>query len=230
MRTLIFDAGPLITLALNNLLWTLPKLKELYGGQFMIPAGVKEEVIDHPIHTKKYKLEALQILPMVRDRTLELIDRKETDTLSRELLTDMNRLYWAKDHPITIVHKGEIEAIAGVLALDAEALVVDERNTRYLIETPKRLQRRLQRKLHTKVSIDMKLLRKISQRIGHIKVLRTAEIASVAYEHGLFDLYMDKNMHNARHEVLEGVLWGIKLNGCAITSDEIDSLLKIERA
>ena len=42
MKSLVFDTGSVISLVMNNLLWTLKPLKKQYGGDFFIPKGVKK--------------------------------------------------------------------------------------------------------------------------------------------------------------------------------------------
>ena len=60
-RAIIFDAGTLITLAMNGLLPELRKLRGIFKGKFLITKEVKNEVVDRPINTKRFELEALQI-------------------------------------------------------------------------------------------------------------------------------------------------------------------------
>ncbi|MFW5746957.1 MAG: hypothetical protein ACOCWQ_05415 [Nanoarchaeota archaeon] len=227
---MVFDTGPIITLTLNNLSWMIPVLKRIYGGEFLIPAAVKKELVDKPLCTKKYKLEALQIIPFLNDGTLKLVDHSETDALTEELAHDMNRIYYAKSHPVTIVHAGEIDAISCALQRGADALVVDERNTRYLIETPMRLCKRLEHKLHTKVTVDKDVLRKVRARLKGMRTIRTVEIITVAYEMGLVDRYLNPASTHPRQDLLEALLWGVKLNGCAVQVAEIDEIMKLERA
>ena len=41
MKALVFDSSAIISLATNNLLWTVKHLKEKFGGEFILPASVK---------------------------------------------------------------------------------------------------------------------------------------------------------------------------------------------
>ncbi|MBI2656373.1 hypothetical protein HYX03_01385 [Candidatus Woesearchaeota archaeon] len=50
---------------------------------------------------------------------------------------------------------------------------------------------------------------------------------AIAYEHGLLDDYITK-IPDARKNLLESVLWGVKLNGCAVSKDEIEQIVRIE--
>jgi hypothetical protein len=50
---------------------------------------------------------------------------------------------------------------------------------------------------------------------------------TVAYEKGLFDNCKNKGISN--REILEGILWGLKLRGCAISFEEISEIITLER-
>ena len=53
------------------------------------------------------------------------------------------------------------------------------------------------------------------------------ELVTVAYELGILDSYITK-IPDARKNLLEGVLWGVKLNGCAVSKDEIEQIVNLE--
>ena len=55
MKSLVFDAGPIISLTMNNLLWLLDPLKVNFKGEFYIPMAVKGELVDRPLTTKKFR-------------------------------------------------------------------------------------------------------------------------------------------------------------------------------
>ena len=50
---------------------------------------------------------------------------------------------------------------------------------------------------------------------------------TIAYERGILDRFAAK-IPNPQKELLDGVLWGLKINGCAISGKEIEEILKIE--
>jgi len=62
MKALVFDTGPIITLAMNNLLWLVKEMKDKFNGEFYITESVKRECVDRPLTSKKYKYEAIQVL------------------------------------------------------------------------------------------------------------------------------------------------------------------------
>ena len=63
--------------------------------------------------------------------------------------------------------------------------------------------------------------------VRNIKTIRSIELVTLAYEHGILDNYLTK-IPDARKNLLESVLWGVKLNGCAVSRDEIDQIVKLE--
>jgi len=225
----VFDTGPIISLTLNNILWVLEALRERFDGEFYITEGVYKELIEKPLSTKKYKFEALQILPLITKGILKLNKRQEIKDKAQELLDLANQSFVARDNNIGIVHQGEVEAIACAIIEGADTLVIDERTTRSLIESPELLERHFERKLHTNVDVNRDNLNRLCEQIKHIKVIRSFELASVAFEKGLLNMYDVKGeeeyVPNIRRALLEGVLWGVKLNGCSVKREEIYEIL-----
>jgi hypothetical protein len=106
--------------------------------------------------------------------------------------------------------------------------VVDERTTRLLIESPVALKDLLQSKLHTRVEVNRPNLRQFRYLVRNIKVMRSVEILIVAYEKGLLDKFLLDNVKNPREILIDGLLWGLKLRGCAISREEISDITKLE--
>ena len=158
MKIITFDTGPIISLTITNLLWILKELKNRYDSKFYITEAVKKELVDRPLSTKKFKFEALQVLRYIKEGIINVIKEKETKQKTLELLNLANNCFQAKNHPIQIVHYGEMAGLASYLVLDSDAFVVDERTTRLLIENPKRLANILSHKLHTKIYTNTKIL------------------------------------------------------------------------
>ena len=80
MNSLVFDTGTVISLVMNNLLWTLKHLKKQYKGDFLMTTSVKKELIDRPMKSKKFKLEALVIQDYLFEGVFKLVDNKEECT------------------------------------------------------------------------------------------------------------------------------------------------------
>lgn len=233
MKSIIFDAGPLISLTLNNLLWVIKPLEHHFDGDFWITDSVKRELIDEPIRTKKYKFEAIQIVQFIGDNTLTIIDDARTKEKTLELLDIANNIFHINGRPVVIVHYGEVSTIAAALMMKSEAIVIDERITRELIEHPTHLAGIMSKKLRAKVKINHKKLNLLKQQISHLKVIRSIELAIMAFELGLLDRYLGEGSEeiipDARKNLLESILWGLKTNGCSISRREIDQVIKMER-
>jgi predicted nucleic acid-binding protein len=228
MKAIIFDSGPIITLTLNNLMWILDPLKKQFDGEFYIPEMVKEELIDRPLKIDKFKFEALHTLSYIRGNTLKLYQDKAYQDLSKQVSDICNSLYTAHGNYIDVVHKGELETLSLAIHTNATAIVIDERSTREIIEEPHKLCNHLSRKLHTKVELNSQNLKKLKELIGDIKVIRSVELVVVAYKMGLLDRYLPEKPFN-EELLLDAVLWGLKLNGCAVNFEEIHSIINMLR-
>src|SRR3989344_6351489 len=135
MKILVFDAGPIISLATNSMLWVLKILKKRFDGEFYIPESIKYELIERPIECKKFKFEALHTLTYLRNRTLKVY-KKHVREDTNKLAALINGMFIANGQKLTIVHLGEVETIAVALKINADAVVIDERTMRLLIESP----------------------------------------------------------------------------------------------
>lgn len=227
MKVIVFDTGPIISLTTNNLLGLLTSLKEKYKGSFYITDAIRRELIERPLETKKFKFEALQVLRCVGADVLEVFDSKELRKKTLHLLDLANKCFKAEENFIQIAHFAEINGIVAAVLNKAEAFVVDERNTRLLIEDPNRLKEILSKKLHTKISVDKNNLNEFRGMAKGVKLIRSVELVSVAYELGLLDKYL-VNIPDARRTLLEAVLWGVKLNGCSVSEKEIEEIVGME--
>ena len=229
MKTLFFDTGPLISITMNHISWVLQPLKKQFNGSFFITNVVKKELIDKPLRTKRFKLEAIQTLQLINSKVLEVKSVSGIDEKTKELLTIANKCFKCGENYLTIVHYGEIETLAAVLLLNADAMVIDEKTTRLLIEDPERLEKNLSHRMHRKITIDNKNLKIFSKAVNGVKLIRSTELITVAFDLGLFDNY-SINIPNAKKELLDALLWGLKLEGCAISEKEIRLISKLEKS
>lgn len=228
MKSIVFDTSAIISLATNNLLWTLKPLKEKFNGSFIISDEVKKEVYDNPIRGKKFKLEAVQIMELINAGVLEVKYEESVKSKAMELANLANNIFKTKGESIRIVHLGEIESLALAIKLKSDALVIDERTTRVIVEDPRSLADFLSKKFHTKIHIDEYNLEVWRKLIIELNVTRSAELMTVAYELGVLDNYLPKKIsRDSKETLLDGLLWGVKLRGCAISVIEIEKIKKI---
>jgi hypothetical protein len=236
MNALVFDSSTIISIATNNLLDILPKLKEKFNGEFYITESVKQEVIDVPIRGKKFKLEALQVLSLLNDGTLKIYKSKDIDKLTDNLLKISNNLFIAGDTPMNIVQRAEIECLALTKYLNASAFAVDERTVRLLVESPEKVSELISKKMHRPIKINPDNIELLKKETKGVSIIRSTELMTIAFELGLLDKYSAKNVKNLfDHEinikktVLDATLWGLKTRGCAISQNEIEEIISLER-
>jgi hypothetical protein len=127
---------------------------------------------------------------------------------------------------VKIVHYGEIAAVVAAQKIKAAALVMDERVTRELIEHPLHLARIMEKKLHSGIRVNKSSLEQLRGRIKGLSIIRSTELASVAFEKGLLDRYISPKV--SRKDLLESILWGLKLDGCAINERGIKAIISAE--
>jgi hypothetical protein len=227
MKSIVLDTGPIISMVTNNLLWLLEPLKNHFKGDFFITKNVKMEMIDHPMQTKKFKFEALQVLNLLENNVIEVADNSEIQDKAVKIFDSSNSIYQAKGKAISILHRTDTECIAAAVYLSADALVVDERTLRLVIEEPEKLRYILEHKLHTKVTIDDKALRRFKSETKLVKVIRSIELVTVAYELGLLNKYI-LHLDQPKKNLLDAALWGLKLNGAAVSEEEIKEIITTE--
>ncbi len=227
MKSIVLDAGPIISLAINNMLQILEPLKKKFNGSFYITDSVKRELVDRPFEIKKFKFEAIQIQKLIDDRTIEVINDSEIAQKTPSLLNTANQIFKAYNNYIKIVHFAEMSVIIAASKLNSNAIVVDEKTTRLLIENSKVVADILSRTLHTHISINESNLKEFRNLTRGIQVIRSAELVTVAYEYGILDKYLT-SIPDPRRNLLDGLLWGVKINGCAVSKEEIGQIIKME--
>jgi len=229
MRSIVFDTGTIISLVTNNLLWILPNLKKQMRGKFLLSEAVKCEIIDRPLKSKKFKLEALIVQDYLREGIFTLAKNKNSKKETEELLNLANSCFIARGHKVKIVDQAEIETLMVVIENKAEAMVMDERTLRLLVENPEKLKQVLSSRMHTKVELNKENIKRFKNLVKDINIIRSTELAYIAYKLKLLDKYitakkvLDKTL---RKELLEGTLWALKLKGCSISENEINEILR----
>lgn len=224
-KAIIFDSGALISLAINGLLDELRRLKGIFKGSFLITEQVKSEVIDKPIKTKVFELEALKVQQLLEDKILEMADSyginnslisKKTD----EILNIANSLFMSSNSKMNIMQLGEASCLAlsrilyekGIL----NVIAIDERTTRMLVEKPENLKDLLERKTHAK----MVLVKKNFEYFKGFKIIRSVELMYVAWKKNLISV--------KKGDVLDALLYALKFKGCSVSDEEINEIKRIK--
>lgn len=219
MRSIIFDTGAIISLAMNDLLWTLPLLKKKFSGEFYITPSVKYELIDRPLKSRKYKFEAINILNLMNKGVLKVYDKLDV----KELLDLTNSIYSIKNEHLKLIQEAELEALYLANKLNSDLYVVDERTMRMFVEDPKKLKSLLERKFGSVVDINKEKLNEFQNKFGSVKIIRSTELMAVAYERGLFNDFKGVS----KTDFLDGLFWALKLRGVSISEDEINQLTSL---
>src|SRR3989338_4661541 len=147
-KAIIFDSSSLISLAMNGLLEELKKLKEIFKGDFIITKEVKNEIIDAPLKTKKYELEAMKLQSLVDGGFLTMskilgVDEKQITKMSMKFMVLANEMFLGNGQKINLIQIGEASCLALSKLFDEKkinhVLCIDERTTRLLVEKPENL-------------------------------------------------------------------------------------------
>jgi hypothetical protein len=220
MKALIFDASSLITLALSDLLYILEPLKEKFCGDFFITEDVKKEIINKPIQEKRFMLEAMFFKRLLENGVFRLYNKEHLLLKEKErILQAANTAFISNGELIRLIHFGEASCLAlfNLLSADKKAVVIDERTTRMLCEAPDNLRKLFEGKLHTKIEVR----RENYQKFKDFKIIRSCELALIAYNHGIIELPA------RRQDVVEAIMYATKFKGCAVSSREIAAARKI---
>ncbi len=224
MKVLILDAGPLINLSMNGLLYLFEELKKTFDGKFIITEEVKYEVVDRPIGIEKFELGALRVQDLIDKKVIELpyslgIDRSILERRTKEIMNKANCVVQVKGRCINIVSNAEMSCLALSAELTKKGIEniigIDERTTRILAENPQNLESLMSEKLHQMVRISPEAVKEFSE----FRFIRSSEIVYVAYKKGLIKLKGNK--------VLEALLYATKFHGSAISFEEINQLKKL---
>jgi hypothetical protein len=219
MKALIFDSSSIITLALNDLLYILEPLKKKFKGEFYITDDVKREIIEKPFREHRFMLESLFIKKLLDKGIFTLFSSLELAKEKNKILKVANYTFMAGDDYIKLLHDGEASCLAlfNLLGIGRKAVVVDERTTRILCESPENLHRILESKLHTRIEAHEKNYPSFKD----FKIIRSSELNLIAYKLGIIDLPAKKQ------DAVEALLYALKFKGCTISTKEIDSAIQL---
>ena len=224
-KAIILDSGVLISFSMNGITDIIKKLKGFFPGKFLITSEIKREVIDVPLKIKRFELEALKIKKLLDDGVLEMpgslgIKDSEIEKRNSEFLRIANSTFNGKGKDIYIIDHGEASCLALSKILTDRGIknvvAIDERTTRLLVERPENLKNIFEDRMNTRVTIkggNLKFFR-------DFRIIRSAELAYVAYKKGLVDL-------KDGDKVLDALLYALKFKGAAISGDEIEQIKRL---
>jgi hypothetical protein len=221
-KALFFDTGPVISLVMSRLVWILPHLKKQYGGHFYITPAVKLELVDRPISVKRFEFEALQVMKLISDGTLEVYE-KVPKSNSSQLINLANNTFSINGKTIDVIQEGEIESVSCALNVSADAVVMDERTLRLFIENGSELKSLLERRFNSEVLADTDKIKAFGQALKGIIIIRSVELVAIAFKLGILNAYIPQEK-NGSEILLDSVLWATRYNGCSVMDSEIESI------
>lgn len=218
MKYLIFDAGPLISLSLSGMIDVLEKLKKK-NIEFVITPAVRKESIEKARGVKRYKLNAMRISSLIEKGILknssEFISDEELYKETEKVKNFAKQILRAKQEKIELIHNGEASCLAFSKLVKGDCLiVVDERTTRLISESPNELRDLIEKKTHLKITLETKE----TKFFRDFKFIRSSELIFKAYKKGF--LGNDK-------DILDAVLYSLKHYGTAISSKEIEEMKEL---
>lgn len=219
MKFVILDSGPIISMTLNGLLYTLELLKNKFPDiVFIITPHVKKEVIDKPMTIRQYKLESIKVQNLLDAKIIslssEFVSNNALEKETNRLMNLANSILKADGNKVNIIHLGEASCLAfSKLCKVENVIAIDERITRIITESPENLKQIMERKIHMPVLINDK----IAKEFKNFKFIRSPEIVYLAYKNDLYKYKKNKN-------VLDALLYSLKYAGATISSKEIEKI------
>ncbi len=222
MADVLCDSSSIISLTDACLAHVFYYLKEKSGARFIVPKSVVKECVDRPlqIRNREYRFSALKINDMIKDGILEKVDADVSGRM-RELEASANGIFFARGKPLKLVHEGEVEMLALAEELQVRDILMDERTTRMLIESPLEFKAHLAKELRVNVMVNNRSLERFQRSTSGMSVIRSTEALIAAYERGFL-----KHFDQFEKEVAEAALYRLKAAGCAISFREIEEYMK----
>ncbi len=217
MKGIFFDSSTLISLATTCTLKPFEKLANEYDGDFYITPTVYKETIEKAAVTPRFMYEGYRLKQLLKKGTLKIYKENKYNTQIKKLSNLSNNTFLSKKHSIHIVHPGEISIVVLARETNSNIVGIDERTTRLLIEDTYAIKELMQHRLHQKISANKDNISQIQDYLDGMRVIRSTELAVAAFQKGY--------LGNKSGELLKGILWAMKLDGCAISSKEIKSYL-----
>ena len=221
----LFDAGPIITLALSQLLWILKPLKEKTEMTFYITPAVYSELVEKPQKIKRFQFEALHVQKLIREGILTLYKKPISKKKSNMLTSLANNSFSIKEGPLEILQAGELETLT--LAIEkSSAMILDERTLRLLIEKPTGMRKLLEHRKRKRVKKNPDNLREFKKNVGKPKIIRSVEIVAIAFEKGILNEFLIDSSEKSKRELLSAVLWNTKYHGASVIDHEIEEIME----
>ncbi|MFA4855543.1 MAG: hypothetical protein WC634_03085 [archaeon] len=216
---IVFDASTLISVSQTCLVKILAGLKRKMNADFIVPESVFLEAVQRPIEIRRFELNAIRIKKVIEENGFRVLPAGD-QSLVDEIEAIANSCFLAQGRPIRLLQRGEIEALAIAKETGADALAIDERTTRMLIENAEQLREIMQERRKIRIGIDTGKQRAFAAMFSGLAIVRSVELIALADEYGLLEDELPKGKQS-----LEAALFAAKYSGCAVSSREINLFL-----
>lgn len=217
---LVFDSSSLISVSQSCLVNVLGSLRDKMGAEFVVPQAVYREAVERPISIKRFELNAIRIKRGVEKGWFSVRAVKD-QRLFGEIDALANSCFSVRGKPVRLLQLGEVEALALVRELEADALVIDERTTRMLVESPNQLKKIMEARRRNSVSVEQRQVREFGNLFKETSIARSVELVALAFQLGILGEELPKGRQS-----LEAALFALKYSGCAVSSREINLFLR----
>ena len=216
MALLICDSSSLISLNESCLLGALDFLRKGSKAQFRIPPEVMRESVQRPLKIRRFEYSAIRLNHLLQEGIANLVEFPETKKLADELLELSNRIFSVAGMPLQLMQRGEAECIAVYRKAGAQALLIDEKTTRMLIESPAALRNKISSEYEERIEVDNAALAEWKRRTEGIFVMRSSELVAIAVSKGYFKPY-----RSLEKQALHAALYAVRNSGCSISEEEM---------
>jgi len=226
VKCLVADSSSIISLSSNCMLWVLDKLRDTTGIQLIITPEIRREVVDKALMIEKFRLSGVRVLKRFGGGVITV--EESNPTLTKQLLEVANQVYSVKGSYYRIVSEGEIGLIPLAQAKKTNFMLIDERIVEKLINDPQRLRSIFENRLHMKVTLNKPKLKLFQSLVKDVNIIKSSDLIAIAHEKGLLKEYIKENYSTkTMKDFISGALWGLKDNGCSISTNDIKEYMKI---
>ncbi|MCX6767710.1 MAG: hypothetical protein NTY90_03205 [Candidatus Micrarchaeota archaeon] len=217
MVKIVCDSSSLISLADTCNIDALAFLKQKAGAEFVITPGVREEIIGAPMKIKALEYSAIRIRKALEESAIAVADAPNLAAKTSEILGAANRLYLVGGKPLPVLHEGEAQSLALLSIARANALLVDEKTTRLIVEDPAKLKEMIEGEYVEKLALDLEAHKKFLALIPPTAIMRSAEVLALAAHRGYF-----KTFGKHEEEAFHASVYALRAAGCSLAQDELE--------
>lgn len=216
LNNVVCDSSSLISLSESCNLEALEFLRRKTGVSFLIPPGVQQEIIGHPLHVKQYWFSALRLKQLLSQNVLKVVSSPTLHQQTRHVLDLANKAFTVHGRRLKLIQEGEAECVALFSSCEAQAFLVDEKTTRLLLEAPEKLAKSMRMEYKSKVDVDDRRLNRLKKGLEGVPVIRSTELLAVAAEKGFYSGFAGDE-----RDALSAALYALRGAGCSLSVREL---------